>query len=268
MHRELLKIGPVTIFSYGALLAIGLIVALLLAKKRAPKYQIPPDGVFDSSLVAVILGIFGARITFIAQDWQYFSTHPNDLWSLQFSGLTSFGGVVFGLLGLFIWSKFAKKPFLGILDVFGAPFLVAHAIGRIGCLLNGCCYGRVCNAWYCVPGEASRVGMHFFPAQLLDTAFNLVGFAVLIALEKRGTFRLGQSFGISMALHGLARFFYEFWRSGTVADVKAGLASSTLIPGLPITEGHVAAAVLIVIGIIVYAVNRKQPLPGETTSSS
>lgn len=257
MLDKIFSVGPVTLHSYGAMLVVALLVAMYIGRKRAKTYGLTSDHIYDAAFWAMIPGVLGARIVFIAQEWRHFSQHPNEIYSLQFSGLTSFGGVVFGLLGLWLWSKKARVPTLAVLDTLGAAFLVAHPIGRIGCLLNGCCYGRPCTDWYCVKVGPEFLG-RFQPAQLYDGVFNLLGLLILLVIERRGILKLGQSFGLAIFFHGLARFIYEFWRAGTVEEVAKGIASSTLIPGWPITEAQVAALVLCAIGVAVFILNSRQ----------
>jgi prolipoprotein diacylglyceryltransferase len=88
---------------------------------------------------------------------------------------------------------------------------------------------------------------------------NLIGFGLLLLIEKRGL-KLGQVFAIAMIFHGLSRFIYEFWRSGTPAQVEAGLASSTTIGSLPLTEAHIAALAIMALGAVLYFVYARKPV--------
>lgn len=254
MHPILFELGRVKIYSFGLMLVIGLLIAIGVGRKRAPRYGMTPDQFVDATMFGLFLGILGARIVFIAQDWGYYRANPRELWSLQFEGITSFGGIIFGALGMWIWSLRRKIALIKVFDAAGAPFLIAHAIGRIGCLLNGCCFGTSCELPWGITIKG-HTGL-FHPAQAYDSVMNIAAFFVLVAIEKRGL-RSGQSFGLFLILHGLTRFIYEFWRAGTVDEVQKGIASSTRIPGLPITEAHVMAAILIVFGIILFFARRK-----------
>jgi len=239
MYPTLFKIFGITIHSYGAMLVIAFFAAVWLGRKRAPRFGFTPPKVYDACFWALILGVIGARVFFIAQEWPYYSSHPRELWSIQFQGLTSFGGVAFGILGIFIWTRQAKKSFVRFLDLIAAPFLLAHAIGRIGCLLNGCCYGGHCD----LPWGIHVQGLPgtFHPAQVYDSLMNLAALGLLLLIEKRGT-PYGRSMALAMILHGASRFIYEFFRAGTTSTTVAG--SSFL------TEGHIAAAVLMAIGVV------------------
>lgn len=248
MYPVLFKVFGFQVHSYGVMLLIAFFVGVLLARARAPRFGLKPSNVYDAAFWALILGVLGARIVFIAQEWGYYSTHRQELLSLQFAGLTSFGGVVFGLLGLYIWALRTKVSLVRTLDTFAAPFLVAHAIGRVGCLLNGCCYGGECSLPWAIH-VAGMGNLTFHPAQIYDSLMNLAAFGVLLFVERKGI-PYGRSISLMLILHGAARFIYEYWRAGTDEQVKAGLATSTYMGHLPITDAQAAALAVIVVGVL------------------
>ena len=243
-------LGPIKIHSFGVMLAVAFIAAVWLARRRAARFQFDPNQVTDASFMAVIFGVLGARVLFIAQEWKYFAENRAELWSLKFQGLTSFGGLLFGL-GAYAWFAIRRKrSLLDVLDLVSPSALLGHAIGRIGCLLNGCCFGNICTTGgFCVAVEGSS-NLHT-PAQLYDSLMNLAALAFLTWREKRGLAQ-GQVFALFLILHGLARFIYEFWRAGTVAQVSAGVASSTYWGSLPITQAQGAAGGMVIAGIMLY----------------
>lgn len=241
MHPVLFEIFGFKVHSFGLLMLVAFVVALAFARSRAWRFGFEPDEVSDIAFWALIAGVLGARIAFIVQEIPFYSQHPEKLLSLQFEGLTSFGGLIFGFLAIVIGCRRRKKPLLAFLDLAGGPMLVGHAIGRVGCLLNGCCYGGVCD----LPWAISIQGLsgHYHPAQVYDSLMNLAGLGVLLWVEGRGLVR-GRSFGVFLVVHGIARFVYEFWRAGT---------TSTTIGGSPLTEAHVAALVLVALGVLILA---------------
>ncbi len=248
MYPDLFKVGSITIHSYGVMLMISFIVGMWLCVRRAPRWGLTKDNVVDSAMWALVLGVLGARALYIALDWGYYAEHRNELFQWQFNGLTSFGGVLGGLLGLMIGMWRAKKSPLQMLDVAGAAFLLAHPIGRIGCLLNGCCYGGQCDLpWGIHVGSLPGL---FHPAQVYDGLLNLVALAVLLLIERRHL-KLGQSFGFFLILHGLTRVIYEFWRAGT---------SSTYFHGLPITDAQLAALIFMVVGAVIVVIRGRGQL--------
>lgn len=248
MLPVIFKIGSFQLRSYGLLLMLGFLIGALWAQKRAKARGIDPALVFDAVFWMLIPGVLGARIFYIAQEWSYYSTHKSELYSVQFSGLTSFGGFVFAFIALGIWCRIKKVCLWKILNLFSAPMLLANGIGRIGCLLHGCCYGIATDgplgvAFHDLPGK-------HLPAQLIETFLSFLGAWILSRLEISKQLTNGRSFGLGLVLLGLARFIYEFWRAGTVDEVARGIASSTRIPGLPITEAQVVSLVFVLLGCV------------------
>lgn len=233
------------------MLMIAFLAALWLARRRAARFQFSADKISDASIFALFLGVIGARVTFILQDLPYFLKYPQELWSLKFRGLTSFGGIIFGLFAYAIFALRQKRSLRDVLDVVSPPALLGHAIGRVGCLLNGCCYGFPCTdgTGFCVKVDQSPY-LHQ-PAQLYDSLMNVGALFVLLGIERRGLSR-GQTFALFLVLHGITRFIYEYWRAGTVQQVNMGLASSTYWGTLPITQAQVAAVAMIAIGGFLY----------------
>ncbi|MFI5385335.1 MAG: prolipoprotein diacylglyceryl transferase [Fimbriimonadales bacterium] len=263
MYPVLFKIGSFPVHSYGVVLIIAFLVALVVARKRAPRFGIDRNKLTDMAFLALIAGVLGARIAYFIQD------PPKDwheYFSLQFAGLTSFGGLVGGALVVIWWSWKTKTSVRLLLDVMGPPLLVGQAIGRIGCLLNGCCYGVVCPASFPFGIHTSENPYLHYPAQLYDSLMTMAAFCVLLFIEKMHRFKSGQVAALAIGFWGLSRIIDEFSRAGTEAQVSSGRASSTYWGTLPFTQAQVAAGVLIAISVVMYIAFSKQralekPLP-------
>ena len=236
MYPTIFQIGSFKLASFGVMMVIALLAGITLARKRAPSHGLVPDNVTDVSFWLILGGILGARMFFIGQEYQYYFAHPRELFSIQFQGLTSFGGFIIGTLAAAFACKKKGIPPLTFLDVIAPAFLLGHAIGRIGCLLNGCCHGAPTKSWFAVYSVENH--QYDVPAQLFDSAMNIGALFLLLWLEKRFP-RRGFTFGMMMILHGLARFIYEFFRAG---------ASSTTIGNSSFTEGHVMALGIMLVG--------------------
>lgn len=257
MHPVLFKVYGFSVRSYGVLLVLGVIVAAFLARKRAPRYGIDPEKVWDSAFWLVLPGILGARITYIVQNWSYYQQHQDQLFSLRFEGLTSFGGLLFGFFGFLFWRRRSKTPIWPYLDMVGVPVLVAQAIGRVGCLFNGCCYGRPTTAWYGVHFEG--LADNHVPAQIVDTVLMLVGALVISLIERSTKLKSGASFGLFLCAYGVSRYVYEIFRAGTKAETAQGIASSAYIGNLPITSAQLTSLVIVVMGaVVIVAANRRR----------
>lgn len=247
MRPILFEIGNFKVHSFGLLVMLGFIAGLYLARRRAARFGFSEEDLTSVTFWILVPGILGARILFVVQEWGYYKQHPAEIFS-QFSGLTSFGGLIFGFLGVLLWRWRRRVALWPLLDWLAPSFLVAHAIGRIGCLLNGCCYGGTCTLpWGIhVPEQPGKL-VH--PAQVYDALMNLAALPVLLRFERIGR-PAGFVFGLMVALHGLARFIYEFWRAGT---------TSTYMGSLPITDAQAMALALVVVGVAIMATRRKEP---------
>lgn len=254
MRPILFKIGNFPVHSFGVIMIIAFLTGLYIARKRAAKFGLDPAKLSDMSFWTLIVGILGARIAFILQDLGYYLKNRDQLFSWQFAGLTSFGGVIAGIGFMVFWAKRAGWPVRLVLDVIAPAGLVMHAIGRVGCLLNGCCYGGVCDLPWGIHIDKIPVPMH--PAQIYDALMNLAALPLILLIEKRGQAR-GQIFALTLIFHGLSRFIYEFWRAGSEKQVEAGLASSTYWGSLPITQAQGMAGALVFVGFAFYILWRK-----------
>ncbi len=248
------------------MLVIAFLVGLVVVRLRAPKLEIDPNRITDALVGALFAGVIGARLTFFVLEWPYYLAHPKEMLSLQFAGLTSFGGLAFGLAWMLIWAKRTKTPVYKMMDCIAPSFLIATAIGRVGCLLNGCCYGGVCSVNF--PLKLYVDGQWHVAAQVYDSAMNLIGLGILLMIERKTKLFSGQAAGLALIFTGLSRFIYEFSRGGTLAQVNAGIATSEYLIG-KITEAQVAALVVMVIGggIFLSAVRKPNHVPEFNGSS-
>lgn len=245
MHPILFNIGPVPIRSFGLLMVIAFFVGLHLSTRRAERLGVDKAKVWDLGVWLILAGALGARVLYILQDWKHYSANTNEIWSLQFNGLTSFGGLIGGLLMLVFYARKHKLSSRTLLDVFAPGLLVAHAIGRVGCLLNGCCFGGDTSMWFGVHQDGQK-GL-FVPAQLADSAMVLIAWGLLTMIERRRPLAPGQSFAFAIIGYNVSRFFYEFLRAGS---------SSTYWGALPITEAQALAVALAALGAVMFIVWR------------
>jgi phosphatidylglycerol:prolipoprotein diacylglycerol transferase len=208
MYPEICTIGPFTIYSYGIMLVMAFLVSVSLACKKAAKLNINPDKIFNLAFFSFLSGIVGARIFYVVENFGYYAKNPAEIIKLQHGGLSWFGGLALGALFAFLYVKKNKLGAYKVLDLL-APFIaLAQAIGRIGCLLNGCCYGK-----------ESAFGIYFpvhnktlIPTQLYSTLLLLAIFIFLRYLQERPR-RGGEIVFTYLLLYSLNRFFIEFWRA-------------------------------------------------------
>jgi phosphatidylglycerol:prolipoprotein diacylglycerol transferase len=208
MHPEICKIGPFVIYSYGLMLVVAFFVGSALASIRARKDNINPDIVFNLCFIAFISGIVGARIFYISENLNYYLRNPLEAIMLQRGGLSWFGGLALGVISGAAYLKSKKIPLFNALDLI-APFVVlAQSIGRIGCLLNGCCFGKISQYGIYFPVHKSVL----IPTQLYSTLALILIFIFLRFLQDR-PHKEGAIFFAYLLLYSIARFFIEFWRA-------------------------------------------------------
>ena len=232
MHPILLKLGPVTLYCYGAMLVVAFVVTTWLAARAA--HQLPPhlmaispQQITDFSCWSLLGGIVGGRLLYIMLKWEFFASAPQELPAIWHGGLVWYGGFLGGVLAGWGYIRSQRLSFLRVMDQF-IPFLaLGHAIGRVGCFLNGCCYGKPTELWCGVtfPGQSARV----LPTQLFEAGGLVVLFGVLRRLQQPEWLRRpGWLFGLYLMSYAGLRFIIEFLR-GDQPAWWAGLTLQQLI---------------------------------------
>ena len=232
MYPILLKLGPFTLYSYGVLLVIAFLAATFLSIRAARQLPpalvtIQPDQLIDFACVSLLGGILGARLFYVLLHWDAFALAPQEILAIWHGGLVWYGGFLGGVVAGWGYVIANRLAFLGVMDQC-SPFLtLGHAIGRIGCFFNGCCYGRPTHAWYGVvfPGHATAV----LPTQLFESAGLFLLYAFLRMLQRPAMLRRpGVIFGIYLMSYATLRFLIEGCRGDQVA-VWNGLTLQQLI---------------------------------------
>lgn len=133
----------IPIYAYGFMLMVAFLVSIAVARRRARKEGIDPAKVTDVGIYLVCAGIVGARIFFIIQ---FFDDYKNNLFSIfkiYEGGLVYYGGLFAGALTLFVYVRKHRLPVLKLFDIIAPSIALGLGIGRIGCFLNGCCFGKL-----------------------------------------------------------------------------------------------------------------------------
>ena len=208
MHPIICQIGAFTVYSYGLTLALAFFIASWLAVRRAAKTGVDPDIISGVCFIAVVSGIAGARALFVLDNLRFYISHPLEILMLQHGGLSWFGGMLLAILCACLYLKRKKISVYTVLDLL-APFVVlAQAIGRIGCFLNGCCYGRPSRFGIYV--DASHEAL--IPTQIYSALMLLMIFVFLRFMQERPGLKAGTVFFLYILLYSLKRFFIEFFR--------------------------------------------------------
>ncbi len=209
MHPIICQIGPVTVYSYGLMLVIAFVVSSQLACSYAKRQGINPDIIFNFLFFVLILGILGARTFYIIENIGYYLKNPWEVVMLQHGGLSWFGGLLAGVIFSLLYLKKNKLSPYRIFDLI-IPFIaLGQAIGRIGCLFNGCCFGRISEKFGLY---LESQGLMLIPTQIYSALLLTLIFIVLRFLQYR-SHKDGQIFFTYLLLYSIKRFFIEFLRA-------------------------------------------------------
>jgi phosphatidylglycerol:prolipoprotein diacylglycerol transferase len=221
MRPILFQIGGIPVFSYGVLVATGVLLALWYGRRRAARVGVDPDKLWSLGIYGVLASLLGAKLWLIATAWEYYSANPREIFSVTMfqSGGTFYGGVFGGIIGVILYAHFQKMPLLPVFDICCAAVPLGHSIGRLGCFMAGCCFGKPTDvAWgvtFTNPVAAqlagTPLGIHLHPTQLYEAALEFLNFLFLVWLGNRQRFS-GQIAGTCMILYGFERGILEFFR--------------------------------------------------------
>ncbi len=214
MHPICIQIGPITIYWYGVMVAAGFLVGAWIATRRAGAYGIEPQEIADLMIWLILGGIIGARLAYVGAHLPEFMLEPLEIIRIDHGGLIFYGGLVGAVGATILFTRRRNLPLWNVADVLAVPLPVGHAIGRVGCLLNGCCYGRPTTLPWAVP----IAGACRHPSEAYLSLGNLAVAGFVFWQERRARsgkaprLRSGQLFWTYAAAYAVMRFVMEFFR--------------------------------------------------------
>ncbi|MFZ0412876.1 MAG: prolipoprotein diacylglyceryl transferase, partial [Candidatus Acidiferrales bacterium] len=221
MHPILFHYGAVTIYSYGVLVATGVLLGLWYARRQAPRAGLDPERIWNLGIYMVLTALIVAKVWLVLSSWDFYMANPREIFSLNTfqSGGTFYGGFVGALALVAAYTYVQRMSIVAVLDTFAAGLPLGHAIGRLGCFAAGCCYGKPTTAAWGVtfknPAAAqlagTPLGVKLHPTELYEAAAEFLNFLILVWLGKRQTFR-GQMMATYFILYGIERGLIEFVR--------------------------------------------------------
>jgi len=219
MHPILIRIANFQIYSYGVMLFLSFLIGTKLVEIRAKKFGVEPTKITDLAILALIAVIIGARLLYVIFHWPEFK---NDLigtiafWRGGLGGLMFFGGFLGAFLVGVIYIRKQKIPMLKMLDAVAPSIVLGEGLTRIGCFLNGCCFGKPTGSFLgLVFPPDSAAGYTFtcpiHATQLYSSLAGFVLFIIALILERKHL-KDGMLFGTIMIFYGLFRFGIDFVR--------------------------------------------------------
>lgn len=212
MYPELFRIGTLTVHSYGAMIALAVLVAALALYREAPREGLDGDTILEGVIAATFFGLLGARLLYLLLNWDYYGGQIMSSFFTQFEGLSYYGGFIGGAGALYLWSRLRRTSFLQVADLLAPYLALGYAFGRVGCFLNGCCYGLPSDLpWAMAAGMHDDILRH--PVQLYAALGSILIFVILKGVRSRRPWP-GFQLLLLTALYGLLRFSTEFFRQG------------------------------------------------------
>ncbi len=235
MRPILFSIGNIHFYSYGLMIAIGILAAFIVMERRAPRYGLDKDIGFTLGVFAVVGGVIGAKLLYILVELPNFLANPA-LWRNVGEGFVIYGGILGGLAGGLIGCRIKKQSFVKYFDLFIPSVALAQGFGRLGCFFAGCCYGRQTDSSFCLVfpegvGSMAPTGVPLIPTQLISSAANFLHFFILVWFARRSK-KDGQVGGLYMILYSIGRFLIEGMRNdprGSVGPFSTSQFISLLI---------------------------------------
>jgi phosphatidylglycerol:prolipoprotein diacylglycerol transferase len=260
------SLGPFTLHTYGALLAVAFVVGLWVANRQARRAGLDAARVTDLAIWVLIGGLVGAKLMLIAVDWRHYLRTPGELWSVLQSGGVFYGGLLGGLLVAFLYARRHRLPAWPTADVLAPGLAAGHAIGRLGCFAAGCCWGRPADVPWAVtftdPYAARAVGTPMdtplHPSQIYESAAAALVFLFLLWLSRRKRFQ-GQVTLAYLASYSVLRFGLEYFRG----DPDRG----RWLGGWLSTSQLIAVALLVAAALLWPRLRRRGPVEAVAASA-
>jgi phosphatidylglycerol:prolipoprotein diacylglycerol transferase len=248
VHPIAFQLGSFTIHWYGVMIALAFLAGLWTATRRARRENISGEKIADIVFWLMFGAILGARAVYVTTYWKdEFAHQPlREIFMIQHGGLVYYGGLIGATIAGMIYIRWKKLPLWKTADVLAPSIALGNVFGRIGCLLNGCCYGRACRLPWAIrfPSDHSTGGVPVHPTEIYDALLNFALYLFLAWLFRRKKFD-GQIFATYLVCYAVFRSVVEYFRGDYPADhIHNGLTSGQLA-SIPIfIAGLLLAAVL------------------------
>lgn len=221
MYPRLIHLhGPIWIYSYGTMIALGFVVFLLLAYHHPTRKQLmTPDQFFNALFIGFLAGISGGRLLFVITHFSDFFGRWHEIFYPWEGGFTLLGGIIGVLIAVPVYLHLIKIPILLALDIAALYGPLMQAVARLGCLFAGCCYGALVQSpswWNSItfsdPYGFAPCGIPLYPTQIYMSIASFLIFFIMFVLEKSRFLKAGQLICSYLFLESFARFAVDFWR--------------------------------------------------------
>lgn len=268
MHPEIAHWGVIHVRSYGLMLAVAFLFGTWISLREARRLRLDEDRVVNVILLALVAGVLGARMLYVLEHVSEFRREWGSVLALWQGGLTLYGGVVAGAFAGLVAARRQRLPMWVVADALTPALAIGTMFGRVGCFLNGCCYGRPTTLpWGVHFPPDSFAGLEFgnsavHPSQLYFAGLGLVLFVLVYALRRRVTVP-GMLFWLFLLLFSLGRVPLDFTRAYESGSELLSVA------GVAITESQLTSLMLALFSaLMMLRLSRERAAaPGERGAS-
>jgi phosphatidylglycerol:prolipoprotein diacylglycerol transferase len=215
MHPILFRIGSFELFTYGLMMAVGVLSSLFFMTIEAKRFHLDSDKVTRLVVWTFLAGLIGSRVMYVVTR---LSDPGLDFWAVLFNlraGFVYYGGLIASWLYLIWWVKKNRAPFWPVMDMNALGICIGLGVGRIGCLLGGCCFGSPTTLPWGVIMEKEEALGHLHPVQAYEALFLFVLFALMWARRKHKAYE-GEFVVWFVGLYAIVRFLLEYIRGDLI----------------------------------------------------
>ena len=226
-----LELGPMTIYYYGLIIAVGLILAVMYACHRSKGFGLKEDDILDGVIWVTPFAICCARIYYVAFSWADYAEDPISVLYIWEGGIAIYGGVLGAILGMYVMCRIKKVKFTTVLDLILMVFLLGQSIGRWGNFMNREAFGAATESFFRMGlfNEKTQAWEYYHPTFLYESLWNMAGFLLLASLAGKRKYDGQIALGYA-AWYGLGRSIIEglrvdslWWGPFRVSQVLAAV---------------------------------------------
>jgi len=253
MNRTLIKLGPISIYWYSVMIALGFLAAMVVCLTEVKRKKLDIEKYSNMVFYAVLFGILGARIYYVLFNLDYYLKMPSEILKVWHGGLAIHGGIIAGILVAYFYTKKYKMNFLKTLDISVVGIIIAQAIGRWGNFFNQEAFGKLTTKAALIKQRIPNFiidgmyidGAYYQPTFLYESVWNLIGFIIMLFLRRTKKLKVGYLTGFYLIWYSIGRCFIEYFRS-----------DSLMLENIKVAQ--LISLSLIVIGIIVIIKSTKK----------
>ncbi|MFW6324656.1 MAG: prolipoprotein diacylglyceryl transferase [Desulfovibrionales bacterium] len=224
MHPVLIEIGPFTVYTYGFFIAAAFLAGMAWAMHEAGQRNLDPRTISDVGFYVIVSAILGSRLLYVIINPRYFLEHPLEILMFWKGGLVFLGGAILATLTVLYYFRSKQMSVWPWADCFAPALALGQAVGRLGCLAAGCCFGKECTLPWAVTFSDERslapLNLALHPTQIYHSLAGLLTFGIILGFKKHVK-RDGQLIALFFMLYAVFRFSIEFFRNDYRGDFGA-----------------------------------------------